>query len=75
MARLDPPRRQLQAALYVARYEEAGPFGVIVEPAATADAIIRRGLAELAERKPYYRATGLCVRLTEAGRKLAKEYQ
>lgn len=73
---LDPtiPMRQ-RSALFKVRDNETPEYGVIIEPVSTAAALVRRGLAEEAPRRAYARHTGLCLRLTPAGRDLCAEVE
>ncbi len=67
--------RQRAALFYIRRHEPPEGFGVVVEPMSTADALIRRKLAEEAPRLRYARATGRSLRLTAAGRDLCQEIE
>jgi len=55
-----------RSALFRIRQNQNALFGVIIEPK-TAGALLRRGLAELADRRQFARITGTCLRLTDAG--------
>ncbi len=65
------PMRQ-RSALFRVRDHETPEYGVIVEPMSTGAALIRRGLTVHAQRRSFARITGVCVRLTDAGRKFLK---
>lgn len=66
--------RQKAALFKIARYEADG-FGVIIEPFSTAEALVRRGLAEQGRRRAYGRLTGICLNLTAAGREFIREFE
>ena len=68
------PARQVQALVNIRRYETK-EFGVIVDPTVTGQALVRRGFAVEAKRRSFARATGMCLRLTEAGREFIKDYK
>lgn len=59
------PAQQRQALHYLQRHQTP-VFGVIVKYS-TANGLLNRGLAEIAERRPYARSGGICLRLTEEG--------
>lgn len=63
---LSLPMRQ-RAALFKIRQHQDDTYGVIIEPMATAQALIRRGLAVQARRRSFARITGMCLALTQAG--------
>ena len=56
-----------RAALFTVRQHQTPEFGVIIEPMSRGTALIRRGFAIEARRRPFARATGVCLRLSEAG--------
>lgn len=60
------PMPQRMALYYIQRYECEG-FGVIVK-SITGRTLVSKGLATEAPRRPYARAGGICLRLTDAGR-------
>lgn len=60
------PMPQRQALYYIQRYE-CRDFGVIVK-SITGRTLISKGLATEAPRRPYARAGGVCLRLTDLGR-------
>lgn len=68
------PGRQRAALFKIKRFED-DTYGVIIEPLATADALIRRGLAVQGRRRSYARLTGLALNLTDAGRAYIAEIE
>jgi hypothetical protein len=56
-----------RTALYRIARNQTPEYGAIIEPMATASALLRRGLAIKAGRRNFARSTGICLRLTEAG--------
>lgn len=59
------PMSQRTALYYIARHQTE-EFGVIVKYA-PGEALMRRGFASEARRRPFARITGICLRLTNEG--------
>lgn len=60
-----------KTALFYIHKHETKDFGVIIRHA-TAEALMRKGLAVEGRRRKYARETGICLRLSDEGYKVVR---